>query len=101
MTAVIFVCMAVGVDIPHIDQADAKIAFEKVMGNELPKDYLKLFELGQALAASPVTYSTHFSNTFGDKFGAALFVACGKMLQLEPGKRPPPGSVVGALRQLQ
>ena len=101
MTAIIFVCMAVGVDIPHIDQAETKSRFEKVLGFDLPSDYLKTFELGQSLKASPKSYQIHFERVFGAKFGQVLFAVCEEMLQKDPSKRPAPHSVVERLQILQ
>lgn len=90
MVAIIFVSMAVGIDIPHIDQASTKKALENVHGNPLPSDYLRTFQLEQGLQTHRAAYAHHFNETFGQDFGTKLFGLTSQMLSRNHQERPNP-----------
>jgi len=98
MTGIILACMAIGIDLPHIDQADSKKALETFLGLALEKDYLKTFELGASIKAHPSVYEKAFLKTFGDSSGAAFFEAAKAMLALNPADRPKLADVLQRLR---
>jgi len=100
MTGIIYVCIAIGIDLPHIDQADSKAALEKFLGKPFNKDYLQSFELGASLRTDSAVYLKAFEKTFGTKFGKVLFELTVAMLSIEPIDRPKPSVALVKLREV-
>ncbi|KAH9253685.1 hypothetical protein BASA81_008303 [Batrachochytrium salamandrivorans] len=97
MLGIIFVCMACGIDFPHLDQAEMKHRTEVLLGSDLPTDYLKSFELGRSLSEFPAKYLARFQTRFGSEFGLKLFQLSNQMLSRDPGQRPSPSQGLAEL----
>jgi len=90
MIGIIFASMAIGIDIPHIDKASTRSAFESKLQIKLPKDYLKTLELGAFLRTNREKVMPCFKHSFGEAFGESLLSETIEMLNVEPAKRPQP-----------
>lgn len=90
MLGIIFVCMAMGIDIPHIDKKEIKEDFEKVIGFKLGDDYLDKFELGQSMGENFTAYEKVFVSSFGLKFGPILALVSKRLMSADAKSRPSP-----------
>lgn len=97
MLGIILVCMACGIDFPHLEQAEMKRRAEALLGADLPADYLKSFELGRSLSDFPATYLARFQSRFGSEFGRKLFQLSSQMLRRDPAQRPSPAQALEEL----